>query len=187
MNGTSQQHAIRRIGQDFAALAAGAGIGAGLMYLLDPKRGRSRRTHLIGGAAGLLHRRERKLGKRATDFLNRIHGLGVIAAEAIAPRKLPSDEVLQERIRSRMGHIVADPQEIEVRVEDGVVTLEGELTHPERRRLKEEVRAMPGVKKIDAHLGHLAVMSPGVLIGLGAALALFRKHNPLTVRTNAAQ
>lgn len=157
------------------------------MYLFDPNRGRSRRRRLIGEASGLLHRSGNRLEKHGKDLLSRIQGFGVRVAEEMAPQEPPSDEVLLERISSRMGHIVSNPHEVEVRVEKGTVTLEGKLTHPERRRLREEVRAMPGVKRLNAHLGSRPVLSPALLIGLGAGLALFRKPNPLAAKTNAAQ
>jgi len=186
MNGNSQQQVVRRVGEDILALAAGVGLGAGLMYLFDPKRGRSRRSRLIGEATGLLHRSENRLEKHGRDLLNRMQGFGVRVAEEMAPEEPPSDEVLLERIRSRMGHLVSNPHEVEVRVEKGVVTLEGRLAHPERRRLREEVSAMNGVKRLNAHLGHQPVLSPALLIGIGAGLALLRKANPLAAKTNAA-
>jgi len=187
MNGNSRQNMSMRVGEDILALAAGAGLGAGLMYLFDPNRGHSRRARLVGEAKGLLHRGESRAQKRGRDLLNRIEGIGVRLAEEVAPMEPPSDEILLERIRSRMGHIVSDPHEVEVRVEKGVVTLEGRLAHPERRRLTEEVRAMHGVKRLNAHLGRRLILSPALLVGLGAGLALFGKRNPPTAGTNAAQ
>jgi len=187
MNGNSRQHVSRRVGEDVLALAAGAGLGAGLMYFFDPNRGRSRRSRLIGEANGLLHHGENGLEKRGKDLLNRIKGIGVRVAEEIAPEEQLPDGLLLERIRSRMGHIVSNPHEVEVRVEEGVVTLEGRLAHPERRRLREEIRAMPGVKRLDAHLGRPPALTPALLIGLGAGLALFRKANPLAAKTNVAE
>jgi len=156
------------------------------MYLFDPNRGRSRRSRLLGEATGLLHRGENRLEKRGRDLLNRIEGFGVRVAEEMAPEEPPSDEILLERIRSRMGHIVSDAHEVEVRVEKGVVTLEGKLAHPERRRLTEAVGAMHGVKRLNAHLGKRPVWSPALLIGLAAGLALLRKANPPAAGTNAA-
>jgi len=47
--------------------------------------------------------------------------------------------------RTSMGHIVSRPHEIRVQAKDGIVTLEGLVTHAEKRRFREEVRTIPGV------------------------------------------
>lgn len=186
MNGNSR-HTATRLGEDVLALTAGLGLGAGLMYLCDPDRGRGRRSQLKGEASGLLHRGEDQIEKHGKDLFNRVRGFAVKVAEEIAPEEQPTDELLLERIRSRMGHIVANPHGIQVRVENGVVTLEGKLDHPERHHLKEEIRAIPGVKKLNAHLGHRAVFSPALLIGIGAGLAVLGKVAPSSSRTHVAQ
>jgi len=190
MNGHSSVAAhsvLRRVGEDILALTAGVGVGAGLMYLCDPDRGRSRRSRLVGEATGLLHRREHRLEKRGKDLMNRLRGIAVKVAEEVAPNEPPSDVILLEHIRARIGHIVANPHEIEVRVEKGVVTLEGKLAHPERRRLREEIRAMAGVKRVKGHLGAWPALNPALLIGLGAGLAVMSKANSAVARTNAAK
>jgi len=186
INGNSHHRLSRRLGEDLLALTAGVGLGAGLMYVLDPDRGRSRRSQLMGEATGMLHRGEDTLQKRGKDLLNRVQGFTVRVAEEIAPEEQPTDEVLTERIRSRMGHIVANPHDVQVRVESGVVTLEGKLAHSERRRLRHEVDAMPGVKRVNAHLGSQPAFNPALLIGIGAGLALLRKTGPAAPKTNAA-
>lgn len=186
MNGNSRHNAAR-VGEDLLALTAGVGLGAGLMYLCDPDRGRSRRSQLRGEAAGLLHRGEDRVEKRGKDLFNRVRGFAVKVAEEIVPEEQPTDELLLERIRSRMGHIVANPHEIQVRVEEGVVTLEGKLDHPERHRLRNEIRAMPGVKRLNAHLGRRFVFNPALLVGIGAGLALLGKVTPSASKTHVAQ
>ena len=186
MNGNSR-HTTARAGEDLLALAAGLGLGAGLMYLCDPDRGRSRRSKLKGEASGLLHRGEGRVEKHGKDLLNRVRGFAVKVAEEIAPQEQPTDELLLERIRGKMGHILANPHGVHVRVENGVVTLEGKLDHPERHHLKEEIRAMAGVKRLNAHLGHGPVFNPALLIGIGTGLALLGKVAPSASRTHVAQ
>jgi len=186
MNGNSHHQLSRRVGEDLLALTAGVGLGAGLMYLCDPDRGRSRRSQLMSEATGILHRSEDNLAKRGKDLLNRVQGLAVRVAEEIAPEEQPTDEVLTERIRSRMGHLVANPHEVQVHVENGVVTMEGKLAHSERHHLTDEVREMHGVKRINAHLGSRPAFNPALLIGIGAGLALLRKTSRTPAKTNAA-
>ncbi|HVY91105.1 MAG TPA: BON domain-containing protein [Bryobacteraceae bacterium] len=181
MNGTA-----RRVTEDLLAATAGVGIGAGLMYLFDPRRGRSRRSRLMGEARGILHRGEHRLANRRKDLVNRLEGLGVRVADAVAPEAPPSDETLLERIRARMGHVISHPHEVEVHVEDGVVFLEGKLGHLERRRLTQEVRGMEGVRELNTNLRGRKIVSPALLLGLGAGLALFGKGKPAAPKANAA-
>ena len=175
MGSGSKGATCRRVTEDIVALTAGLGAGAGLMYLCDPHRGRARRSWLIAETAGLLHRDENKLKKRAKDMPNRVQGFVAETGSALAPEQQVPDEVLIDRIRSRMGHILSDLQAIRVHAQDGVVTLEGRLTHAERRLLRVEVRAIPGVKRVNDRLGSRLAVTPGLLMGLAAGIALFTK------------
>jgi len=57
------------------ALLAGAGLGAGLMYFLDPDRGRSRRTWLRDKAIHAAHEAEDAACVVGRDLRNRSQGL----------------------------------------------------------------------------------------------------------------
>jgi len=74
---------FRRVAEDIAALAAGLGAGAGLMYLCDPDRGRARRNR-VARASGL-RREEPTLAKRGMVLLGRARGVVSEAASGIVP------------------------------------------------------------------------------------------------------
>jgi len=192
MNDTNAKHANSncamswRITENILAATAGIGAGAGLMYFCDPHRGRERRHRLADGAASLLHRDEHKLQKRAKDVLNRVEGFVAEAASALASDEPVPDEVLAERVRSRMGHILSDPKTIEIRAHNGVVTLEGRLTHAEKRMLKEEVKEITGVRQVNDRLKSPAEFAPGLLLWIGAAMALLRNGPTQTVPAGAS-
>jgi hypothetical protein len=57
------------------ALLAGAGLGAGLMYLLDPQMGRRRRALARDQAVSLAHEAQDAAGVVARDATNRARGL----------------------------------------------------------------------------------------------------------------
>jgi hypothetical protein len=63
------------------AFAAGLGLGAGLMFFLDPDRGSRRRTHTRNQIAHASHRvqdastRGRALGQRVAGAFTRVPGL----------------------------------------------------------------------------------------------------------------
>jgi len=174
-NVNSTGAAQHRIAEDILALTAGLGAGAGLMYLCDPKRGRVRRGRLIAEFSRFIRRDENRMAKRTKDLLNRAGGMAAEAVSALTEEKPVTDEVLIERVRSRMGHIVSHPHEVQVNAKDGVVTLEGLVTHAERRRFREEAGAIPGVKRVKDRLTTRSLLAPGLLMGLAAGLALLGK------------
>jgi hypothetical protein len=175
-NGKSNGAAYKRIAEDILALAAGLGAGAGLMFLCDPQRGRARRSRLAGELSGLIRRDESRVAKHAKDMLHRVGGLAAEAMSAIAREaEGVADEVLVERVNSRLGHVIPHPHDVAVYAKDGVVTLEGKLARPERRRLREEVGAIPGVKRVNDCLTTRSAFAPGLLIGLAAGLAMLGK------------
>jgi len=175
----------KRIAEDILVLTAGLGTGAGLMYLCDPKRGRARRGRLIAEFSGLIRRDEGRMKKRAKDLLNRVGGLAAEAVSALTEEEPVADEVLIERVRGRMGHVLVHPHAVEIHAKDGVVTLQGEVTHAERRQFREEVRTIPGVKRVHDRLRTRSLLSPGLLMGLGAGLALLSKTRSSSTRPAA--
>jgi len=181
-NGAAYKH----IAEDILVLTAGLGTGAGLMYLCDPNRGRARRSRLAGEFRSLIRRDESKLAKRAKDVLHRVEGFAAEAVSALAEEEPVADEVLVARVRARLGHILSHPHEVKVQADGGVVTLEGKLTHPERRLLREEVKGVPGVKRIDDHLKARSSFAPGLLVGIAAGLALLSKTDPTRARPAGA-
>jgi hypothetical protein len=57
------------------ALLTGAGLGAGLMYFLDPNRGRQRRAHIRDKMIRFSHEIQDARDTVARDMRNRLHGL----------------------------------------------------------------------------------------------------------------
>lgn len=162
--------------KNILALTAGLGVGAGLMYFCDPARGRRRRRKLIDQAASLVHHDAEALKKKGDDLLNRVRGVAAEAAAAFAEDEAADDATLVARVRSRMGHALPHPHDVEVLAHDGVITLKGKLGHRERRDLKASIRAVPGVKAIHDHLEPRLFFSPGLLLGLATGLAAMAKR-----------
>ena len=139
-------------------LAAAFAAGAALMYCLDPRSGRRRRALMRdkGVAAGheLAHRFRGK-AKRTAD---RLHG--VAARTRARMRDEPvDDERLHERVRARLGRVVAHPRDIEFKVRDGRVVLSGHASRMEIDELVESVAAIRGVGEVD---NMLSPPMPGV-------------------------
>lgn len=136
---------------------AGLVVGAGLMYLLDPDRGRRRRAlvrdqvvsagHDLGDLGGTLNTKARHLRNQAAG----------LAAEAQA--RLRGEEVddfiLAARVRSEIGRAVSNPGAIHVTAHTGHVTLTGPVLAHEVAELLSTARSVRGVEdvrnRLDVH------------------------------------
>jgi hypothetical protein len=77
-------------GRKAAALLTGVGIGAALMYVLDPDRGKRRRALVRDKAVSLANQTGRIVAKKSRDLTNRAKGMAAgmrSAAGAPAERR----------------------------------------------------------------------------------------------------
>jgi hypothetical protein len=124
------------------------GLGAGLMYLLDKDRGRRRRAMLLDKTVHAINESRRSMRITARDFRNRVRGLSA-GARTIVNRTPVADEVLVERVRSKMGRVVSHPHSINVSAEDGRVILTGPIPTTEVQNLIKCVSSVPGVTLVE--------------------------------------
>src|SRR5512133_2773438 len=110
------------------------GLGAALMYLLDPHWGRRRRALVRDQTVHLWHQAEEGWRKAARDLGNRAHGFVAEARSSVLPEPA-DDEVLVERVRERMGRVVSHPGAITVSVTQGRVRVSGPILAAEVDRL----------------------------------------------------
>ena len=137
----------------FFALIGAAGIGAALMYFLDPENGRRRRAlaqdKLTHGKLAV----QDAVQCAVHDTANRTRGAISRLQGSIAARAEPVDDtVLAERVRAAMGHVIADPHAIEVRVNEGCVTLKGPALQEEIGELVACTERVRGVRQVDNRL-----------------------------------
>jgi hypothetical protein len=128
-----------------------AGLGAGLMYLLDPDAGRRRRKGIQDKAKHLANDAQDEVGKIGRDLRNRAQG---IAAEtrSMLHREEVFGERLAARVRSRLGRFASHPHAIDVSVEDGRVVLSGPVLASELDGLLAAVSKVSGVDRLDNRL-----------------------------------
>jgi BON domain-containing protein len=130
------------------AMLGTLGLGAGLMYLLDRDRGRRRRAMMRDKAIHALSESRRSMKITARDFRNRVRGLSA-GARTLINQTLVSDEVLVERVRSKMGRVVSHPHSISVSAYDGRVTLSGPILTNEVNKLIVCASSIPGVTGVE--------------------------------------
>ena len=152
----------------------GAGLGAGLMYLLDPQGGGRRRALAKDKCVHAAKTSGTAVGKASRDLGNRTKGL-IAGAGSKLRRGDVDDLVLADRVRSKMGHIVSDPSAIIVTSFEGRVTLSGTVPAREASKLLPKIQKMKGVKGVDNHLYVLG--AEGDLSSLNEGRVSFLRRN----------
>src|SRR5947208_389603 len=102
-------------------LFAGIGLGAGLMYFLDPRLGRRRRALLGDKITRAFHEAGDALCVAGRDLGHRAQGLAAETRSLVAGGDV-TDTQLAQRVRSKIGRYVSHPGSIEVAVNNGRVT-----------------------------------------------------------------
>ena len=129
----------------------GLGAGAVAAYFSDPELGQIRRTAFANGTRRVLAKAAQEGKKSLYDSRNRLSGLAV-RCWANNESEPPSDCVLEQRIRSRIGRVVSHPRKIHVVCDGGTATLWGLVFQEEISELVRTVEATPGVKEVLDHL-----------------------------------
>lgn len=159
----------------------GMGLGAGLMYLLDPARGRRRRAVLRDKIVYTANRSLAAADVTARDVSNRSRGMvarvrGRFDGEAV------SDRVLEARVRAALGRTVTHPHAIKAEVRHGVVTLSGPVLSDEVPRLLRTVRRVRGVREVEDALD--AHLEPGNIPALQGQLTRAHRGHAEFLQTN---
>jgi uncharacterized membrane protein len=136
--------------------ARGAGLfaaGAGLMYVFDPITGRRRRK-LIGDRLNhAWHVLTRRTDRTARDLANRTYGLYASARSRLTHHgENARDEILEDRIRARIGHVSSHPRAINVLADQGCVILAGDVLDDEADDVLAAARKTPGVCDVRDYL-----------------------------------
>jgi osmotically-inducible protein OsmY len=153
------------------ALLTGAGIGVTIMYFFDPVVGNRRRALVRDQLIHARHKAADRAEARYKDLKNRAYGAAAELGGAIRRDENPSDRVLVDRVRSRMGRHISHPRAIDVKSHDGIVSLSGPVLASEVDGLLDAVRSVSGVVDVDDRLDvHKSASGVAALQG-GAAKA----------------
>lgn len=122
--------------KDQLTLLGGVGLGAGLMYLLDPSGGGQRRA---------------LVRNKSVDVGNRTRGLAAKASSRLRHDDA-SDAVLEARVRSKMGRAVSHASAITVDAREGQIVLSGNVLAAELDGLLSAVQSVRGVQSVENRL-----------------------------------
>ena len=134
-----------------SAILIGFGTAAATAYFAHPKHGRKRREALASGTKKLIRKAAHTGEKSLRDGQNRLAGL---AAQFLPDQntEIPSDRVVEERIRSRMGRVSSNARKIHVLCDHGTVTLWGTSPEEELNAVVRVAEATHGVTEVLNHI-----------------------------------
>lgn len=157
-------------------LVRGMAIGAGLMYLLDPDRGRRRRAMVRDQVVSSWSDLDDAVDVAGRDLKNRARGVLAETRSRIRGGEV-DDQVLTARIRSQIGRVVSHPHAVEVEAESGCVTLRGPVLEAEEDRL---LAAVKGVRGVEGVVNRLETHeSSGTVSGLQGAGRMAGSQNAI--------
>lgn len=129
------------------SVLAGMGVGAALMYMLDPAGGRRRRKMAIDQAGAIGRDAAWGFRRMARNASGAVHE----ARHALDRGTVP-DDVLVQRIRTALGRVTSDPDGIHVFAREGHVTIAGPIVAGEMDDVLMAILEVRGVMGIDNHL-----------------------------------
>lgn len=133
--------------------AGGAIVGARLMYLFDPDRGRARRVRLHDKAVRGLHLLRREGNKQVRNAGNHFIGRFKELRSSIRDRsKDVSDDILLDRVRAQLGRDVRHMRMLDFRIENGCVVVEGPALHGEADKIRKRLQKTRGVRDCDVRV-----------------------------------
>jgi osmotically-inducible protein OsmY len=127
--------------------AAGLGIGTGLMFLLDPDRGKRRRALLRDKCVWMARKTGETFEGTARDLRNRTQGMMSEVRSHFSSEPV-DDSVLTDRVRAKLGRVVSHPRAIDVSVQNGRVALSGPIFTAEVPELLATVNRIKGVTEV---------------------------------------
>jgi hypothetical protein len=137
---------------DWLMLTAGAALGAGVMYVMDPDRGTRRRALIRDKAVRVTHKTGGALDALAHDAANRTKGLAAEARSALRDEHTDAAKLV-ERCRAELGRVVSHPRAIDVSAtEDGKVSLSGPILTEEADAAVNRISAVRGVNYVEDRL-----------------------------------
>lgn len=118
----------------FGTFAAGIGLGAGMMYYLDPERGQRRRTEARNQLVHASHVVKDNSRAQLQALWQAQHDI--------------DDGMLAERARAILARVATHAQALALDVSKGVITVSGPMLRNEVRRTIKALQQLPGVQRV---------------------------------------
>jgi uncharacterized membrane protein len=100
------------------------GLGAGLMYFMDPQHGNRRRAMVVDKANSFVNSIDESMDKALEDTRNRTRGVLSEMTARLSDQGAP-DWILEERVRSNLGRLARHTRALDIRADGGRIYLSG--------------------------------------------------------------
>ena len=145
----------------------GAGIGAAVIFMLDPAAGGRRRALVRDKIVRASRVTREGLDSTARDMGNRARGIAAVTRGRLWNGEV-SDDTLIERVRAKLGRASSHPRAIDVLANDGIITLRGPIVASELADVLAVTRSVRGVEDVINHLQpHESAVGVPSLYGAG--------------------
>ncbi len=135
----------------FKAWLYGLGIGAGLMYFLDPQQGDRRKALVRDQLVRFRDESKDAVDVGVRDLRNRTRGL-LAEGIAIVSNEGTPDYVMEERLRSRLGFLTRHPRAVQVSVREGTLHVDGDILADESEAFIAGLSRIRGVRNVQNNL-----------------------------------
>lgn len=140
-------------------LLAGVGAvltaGMALMFFLDPRQGRGRRSQTVDRLSGVARRAARRSEQLGRAVAAQTYGVGQKIRHMGPDASPPEDDAtLKQKVESILFRDPDVPKgDININAENGVIVLRGTARTPEQvNEIEKRVRAIDGVKNVESQL-----------------------------------
>jgi uncharacterized membrane protein len=127
------------------------GLGAGLMYFLDPQHGNRRRALVRDRVNSWVNDLDESLDTAREDIRNRTRGVLSELAAKFSDQGAP-DWVLEERVRSNLGRMARHARGVDVRADGGYIHLSGPVLREDREAILKTASRTRGVYRVEDEL-----------------------------------
>lgn len=127
------------------------GLGAGLMYFMDPQHGNRRRALVRDRVNSWIYSLDQSLDTARQDLRNRTRGVLSEMTARLSDQGAP-DWILEERVRSNLGRVAAHTRGLDVRADGGYVYLNGPALRHERDMILKAAARTRGVYGVEDEL-----------------------------------
>lgn len=127
------------------------GVGAGLMYFLDPQHGTRRRTMVIDKANRFVNNMDESIDVAVEDARNRARGVLSEMTARLSDQGAP-DWILEERVRSNLGRLARHTRALDIRADGGRIYLSGPVLREDEDAVVKAALRTRGVHGVENQL-----------------------------------
>ena len=132
-------------------LVTSIGLGAGLMYFLDPQHGTRRRTMIIDKANRFVNQIDGSIDAAVEDARNRARGVLSEMTAKLSDQGAP-DWILEERVRSNLGRLARHSRAVDIRADGGRIYLTGPVLREDEDAIVKAALRTRGVHGVENQL-----------------------------------